>query len=263
MKSKDRLRRYRNRALMGFLGLLAAGLVAGGFAVYGFRQAGNATREAQAAIAEAQKTRISADATIAQANRDAAMAVDQAQRDIEQAQEAAQREIQKAKEDAQKEIKSLAAEKRKLAIEIQQSQDKIDATYIRLNVAAYNTQYAISHIAPSFGSKSALQDERGRLIEMERKLSGNEVELLRRLTHDEKFAREIADTTVTELKQLTAVLSSLSGTERIVKLEMDPREARTPHGRVYKLEDIMKAGDPQLLRWFRSNSSAKTKAKAP
>ncbi len=145
--------------------------------------------------------------------------------------------------------------------EIQQSQDKIDATYIRLNVAAYNTQYAISHIAPAFGSKSAVQEERGRLVEMEKKLSGNEVELLRRLTHDEKFAREIADITVTELKQLTSVLSSLSGTERIVKLEMDPMEARTPDGRVYKLEDIKQAGDPQLLKWFRS-SSAKTKPKA-
>jgi hypothetical protein len=43
---------------------------------------------------------------------------------------------------------------------------------------------------------------------------------------------------------------------------MDPMEARTPDGRVYKLEDIKKADDPQLLKWFRSNSSAKTKPKA-
>ena len=262
MKSKDRLRRYRNRAFMGFLCLLVAGLAAGGFAVYGFKQAGNARSEAQAAVDQAKDTRVQADATIAKANLDAATAVDQAQKDIRTAQEAAQREIQKAKEDAQKEIQNLAAEKRKLATEIRQSQDKIDATYIRLNVAAYNTQYAISHIAPAFGSKSAVQEEQGRLKQMESKLSGAEVELLRRLTHDEKFAREIADITVTELKQLTSVLSSLSGTERLVKLEMDPMAARTPDGRVYKLEDIKQAGDPQLLKWFRSNSSAKTKLRA-
>jgi hypothetical protein len=252
MKSKDRLLRYRNRALMGFLGLLVAGLAAGGFAVYGFIQAKNARSEAQVAIDQAKDTRIRADATIAKANLDAVTAVDQAQKDIRTAQETAQREIQKAKEDAQKEIQNLAAEKRKLAAEIQKSQDKIDATYIRLNVAAFNTQYAISHIAPAFGSKSAVQEQQDRLKQMEGKLSGAEVALLRRLTHDEKFAREIADITVTELKHLTGVLSSLSGTDRIVKLEMDPMEARTPDGRTYKLEAIKTAGDPQLLKWFRT-----------
>lgn len=40
MKSKDRLRRYRNRALAGFLCLLALGVVTGGFALYQLRRAG-------------------------------------------------------------------------------------------------------------------------------------------------------------------------------------------------------------------------------
>jgi WD40 repeat protein len=40
MKSKDRLRRYRNRALAGFLCLLALGVAAGGFALYQLRRAG-------------------------------------------------------------------------------------------------------------------------------------------------------------------------------------------------------------------------------
>ena len=264
MKSKDRLRRYRNRALAGFLCLLVAGLAAGGFAVYQFRQAGKAKIEAQAAIVDAKDTRDKADATIAQANRDAAAAKDQAQKDIQKAQEDAQRDIQKAKEDAQKEIQNLAAEKQKLAVEIQRSLDKIDATYIRLNIAAFNTQYAISHIAPTFGSKSFLEEaERGTLKQMESKLSGKEVALLQRLTQADEFARDIADTTVGELKELTTVLSSLTNTERIVKLQMDPLEARTPDGRVYKLEEIKKASDAQVLAWFRSKGPLKRSPKTP
>lgn len=251
MKSKDRLRRYRNRALAGFLGLLVAGLAAGGFAVYGFVQAHNATNEAQAAKTQAKDERDKADATIKQANSEVASAKYQAQQDIEQAQENAKREILKAQEDAQKEIQNLAAEKQKLATEIRQSQDKIDATYVRLKVVAHDAQYAISLTAS--GMTPAAQEERARLIEMEEKLSGNEKALLRRLTHNEKFAKDIAVTTAKELKELMKVLSSLSGAERMVKLELDPLEARTPDGKVYKLDDIKKAGDPELLKWFRSN----------
>ena len=260
MKSKDRLLKYRNRALMGFLALVAAGLAAGGFAVYGITQAGIANSAAQAAKDQARDARKEAEATIAKANLDVATAKDQAETDIRTAQEDAQRKIQKAKEDAQKEIQSLEAEKRKLAMEIQQSQDKIDATSIRLNVAAYNTQYAISLVA---FDQSVVQEESGRLVEMEKKLSGDEKALLRRLTHDEKFAKRIAGTAVREVKELTAVLSSLSGTERLVKLNMNAMEARTPDGRTYQLDDIKAAGDPQLLKWFRSNSTAKAKSKAP
>ena len=40
MKSKDRLRRYRNRTFTGILCLLALGVVAGGFALYQLRRAG-------------------------------------------------------------------------------------------------------------------------------------------------------------------------------------------------------------------------------
>ena len=241
MKSKDRLRSYRNRALVGFLCILAAGLAAGGFAFYQFRQANNA-------MSLAEDTRVKADATIAQAKLDTTRAVDQAQKDIQKAQEDAQKEIQKAKEDAQKEIQNLVAEKRKLAMEIQQSQDKIDATSIRLDVAAYNTWYAISLVA---GPKSVLEGEGGTIAQMESKLSGKEKQLLQRLVGAERFARNIADTTVKEVKELTSVLSSLSNGERIVKLDMNPMVARTPDGREYKLEDIKAAGDRQLLKMFR------------
>jgi hypothetical protein len=49
MKSKDRLGKYRDRALAGFLCLLAAGILAGSLAVYGFWQA-----QRQSVIAESR-----------------------------------------------------------------------------------------------------------------------------------------------------------------------------------------------------------------
>ena len=106
MKSKDRLAKYRNRALAGFLGLLIAGLLAGGFAVYGFWQAGSARNEATTA-------REQADLRIAKANADAKKAEDQAQKDIQKARDDAQNDINKAQADAQIKITEADNETRK------------------------------------------------------------------------------------------------------------------------------------------------------
>jgi WD40 repeat protein len=56
MKSKDRLRRYRNRALAGLMSLLGISVIAGGFAAYQFEQAGKAMADArmQSGIAESR-----------------------------------------------------------------------------------------------------------------------------------------------------------------------------------------------------------------
>jgi hypothetical protein len=103
MKSKDRLRKYRNRALAGFLCLLLAGLGASGFALYSFRQATRAKDEANDA-------RKNADIQIAKAQADIDTARKQAQSDIEQAQRVAQEKISAA--DA---LAKTADEKRKTA----------------------------------------------------------------------------------------------------------------------------------------------------
>src|ERR1051325_2435177 len=114
MKGKDRLRKYRNRALAGFLGLLIAGLLAGGFALYGFAQARKASSEAIAA-------RNDADLKIAKAAADTKKAQDQAQSDIQKAKDQAQQEIKQAQDDAQTkiaradELASAAEEKRAAA----------------------------------------------------------------------------------------------------------------------------------------------------
>jgi WD40 repeat protein len=97
MKGKDRLRKYRNRALAGFVGLLVAGLLAGAFAFYGFRQARNSSIAAQNAQAEASQT-------IAKAHEDAEKAVKQAQLDIQVAKDNAQIKIQKAEDEAKTKI---------------------------------------------------------------------------------------------------------------------------------------------------------------
>lgn len=89
MKSKDRLRKYRNRTAVFVLLLLALGLAAGAFALYEFREAGRA-------MTRASSVQKQADATIAKANDDARRAVRQAQADIEKAREDAQTKISEA-----------------------------------------------------------------------------------------------------------------------------------------------------------------------
>jgi WD40 repeat protein len=113
MKSKDRLRKYRNRALAGFLCLFAAGLAASGFALYSFRQATLAKNQANAA-------RKDADIQIAKAQADIDTARKQAQSDIEQAQRNAQEKIAAA--DA---LAKTADEKRMAAEEQRQAAEKL------------------------------------------------------------------------------------------------------------------------------------------
>jgi WD40 repeat protein/F0F1-type ATP synthase membrane subunit b/b' len=95
MKSKDRLRMYRNRTAAGVLSLLALGLVAVGLAIYGFWRAAKAMNDAH--VVQEQ-----ADRTIAKAKDDTAKAVEQSQKDIQKAKGDAQREI----DDAQKEART-------------------------------------------------------------------------------------------------------------------------------------------------------------
>lgn len=97
MKGKDRLRKYRNRALAGFLALLVAGFLAGGFALYGFWQARNSRLAAENAQKQAQDT-------IAKADEDVKKARNQADIDIKSAKDVANVEIQKAQDDARKKI---------------------------------------------------------------------------------------------------------------------------------------------------------------
>jgi WD40 repeat protein len=106
MKSKDRLTKYRNRALAGFLGLLIAGLLAGGFALYGIWQARSARKEAISA-------REQADIRIAKANDDAKKAEDQAKKDIQKARDDAQTDINKAQAEAKIKIDEADEETRK------------------------------------------------------------------------------------------------------------------------------------------------------
>lgn len=113
MKSKDRLRKYRNRALAGFLCLFAAGLAASGFALYSFRQATLAKNQANAA-------RKDADIQIAKSQADIETARKQAQSDIEQAQRNAQEKIAAA--DA---LAKTADEKRMAAEEQRQAAEKL------------------------------------------------------------------------------------------------------------------------------------------
>ncbi len=83
-KSKDRLRKYRNRALGTFVFLMIASLFAGGFAIYQSRQA-------------------------VKANAAAVEATTRAGKDIQQAQETAQSRIRQAEEDAQSRIAQIQA----------------------------------------------------------------------------------------------------------------------------------------------------------
>ncbi len=121
MKSKDRLRKYRNRALGGFLMLLAAAIATFALAFYGMAQARSARDEAQTA-------RRQADATIAQAKVDAANAVAQAQRDIKTAQDEAQKKISHANDLAKAaDDKRAAAETQKKQAESLRDQAKAEA----------------------------------------------------------------------------------------------------------------------------------------
>lgn len=113
MKSKDRLRKYRNRALAGFLCLFVAGLAASGFALFSFRQATLAKNQANAA-------RKDADIQIAKAQADIDTARKQAQSDIEQAQRNAQEKITAA--DA---LAKTADEKRLAAEDQRQAAEKL------------------------------------------------------------------------------------------------------------------------------------------
>jgi len=160
---------------------------------------------------------------------------------------------QRERDSVKQQLSKLDGEKRKLAIEIQQDQDKIDATYIRLKIASVDAQYAISHIA--YGGYSVLPKDRDRFTELLKKLSSSDAELVGRLTKDHEFAIDIANITAKDLKELDKGLSSLGSTKRISMQLISPMEVRTPDGRTYKMENVKKAEDAQLLQWFRTKTS--------
>jgi WD40 repeat protein len=121
MKSKDRLRKYRNRALAGFLSLMIAGFAAAGFAVYGFWQA----RNAKAAADLAQRDAIE---KIGKAREDVRKATEQAQQDIKKARDEAQTKISEANELTRvAEGQRLAAEQKKKEAEGLRDQARAEA----------------------------------------------------------------------------------------------------------------------------------------
>lgn len=101
MKSKDRLRKYRNRAVAGLVVLLVSGLGAGGVASYEFAQAADAA-------AEAEKQRIIAREESGRAAEAAADAAKQAARAREETERAAKATVEAQRQSDISESRSLA-----------------------------------------------------------------------------------------------------------------------------------------------------------
>jgi WD40 repeat protein len=115
MKSKDRLRMYRNRAFLAFVLLSAAGLGAALFGLYELREVGRAAERVN-------KARTDADDAIARSQERVRKGEEQAQKDIRQAQENAQTIIRQAQEEGRTKISEAeelteAADKKRAAAE--------------------------------------------------------------------------------------------------------------------------------------------------
>lgn len=157
------------------------------------------------------------------------------------------------------ELKALRTEKERLNTEIQlaigKMQDKIDATYIRLKVAAANAEYALSHISTTYGVQPISKREQDKIAVLVGKLSNDDAGLVKEMQRENEFAADIANITVTELKNLDKTLTSFGVTKSLLKLQLDPTSVTSPDGKSYDIQEIEKVGDTQLLEWFRTKES--------